>query len=169
MCAASQSRHDEIPCLPSRIRRPLFALAHSCPMAQDDVSSRMIARDKKDRADFLTSVHFNFLLHLTKQVVPWCKAPYQTFAILDIRTMYEFIKILDVSKDGLTVSNSLAASLPSASHGLAPASSLLVRGADAGPSETLTKPLDQLEVQLILVVKFFASRNLKSQTGTLNL
>ena len=62
--------------------------------------------------------------------------------------MDEFIKFLDVSKDVLKVSNSLAASLPSASHGPAPASSFLVRGADAGPSETLTKPLDQLEVPL---------------------
>ena len=97
-------------------------------MAQDDVSTRMIERDKKDRADFLTSVHFNFLLYLTKQVVPWCKAPCQTFVILDIRTMDEFIKSLDVSKDALKVANSLAASLPSASHGPAPASSLLVRG-----------------------------------------
>ena len=104
-------------------------------MARDDVSTRMIERDRKDRADFLTSVHFKFLLSLTKQVVPWCKASYQTFAILDIRTMDEFIKFLDVSKDALTVSNSLAASLPSASHGPAPASNFLVRGADAGPSE----------------------------------
>ena len=77
-------------------------------MARDDVSTRMIERDRKDRADFLTSVHFKFLLYLTKQVVPWCKAPYQTFAILDIRTMDEFIKSLDVRKDVLKVSNSLA-------------------------------------------------------------
>ena len=127
---------------------PVFALAHSCLMARDDVCTRMIERDRKVRADFLTSVHFKFLLSLTKQVVPWCKASYQTSAFLDIRTMDEFIKSFDVSKDALKVSNYLAASLPSASHGPAPASSILVRGADAGPSETLTKPLDQMEVLL---------------------
>ena len=117
-------------------------------MARDDVCTRMIARDRKDRADFLTSVHFKFLLSLTKQVVPWCKASYQTFAILDIRTMDEFIKSLGVSKDDLTVSNSLAASLPSASRGPAMASSLPVRGVNAGPAETSTKLLDQMEVPL---------------------
>ena len=68
-------------CLVSQVAfiDPLFALAHSWPMVQDDVSTRMIERDKKDRADFLTSVHFNFLLDPTKQEVPWCKAPYQIF------------------------------------------------------------------------------------------
>ena len=127
---------------------PLFALAHSCLMARDDVCTRMIERDRKDRADFLTSVHFKFLLSHTKQVVPWCKASYQTFAILDIRTIDEFIKILDVSKDAVKVSNFLAESLPSASRGPAMASSFPVRGTNAGPSETLTKPLDQMEVPL---------------------
>ena len=137
-------------CLVSQVAfiDPLFALVHSCPMVQDDVSTRMIERDKKDRADFLTSVHFNFLLDPTKQEVPWCKAPYQISGILDIRTMDEFINSLDVSKDVLKVLNSLAASLPSALHGPAPASSLLVRGADAGLSETLAKHIDQMEVPL---------------------
>ena len=113
---------------------PLSALAHSCLMAWDDVCIRMIERDRKDRADFLTSVHFKFLLYLTKQAEPLCKAPCQTSAILDIRTMDEFIKSFDVSKDALKVSNYLAASLPSASRGPAMASSLPVRGADVGPS-----------------------------------
>ena len=119
----------------------LFALAHSCLMARDDVCTRTIERDMKDRADFLTSVHFKFLPSLAKQVVPWCKASCQISGILDIRTMDEFIKSIDVSKDALKVSNSLAAPLPSASHGPAMASSLPVRGADAGPSETMTSRL----------------------------
>ena len=117
-------------------------------MVRDDVCTRMIERDRTVRADFLTSVRFKFRLSLTKQVVPWCKASYQTFVILDIRTMDEFIKFLDVSKDVLKVSNSFAESLPSASGGPAMASSLTVRGANAGPSKTLTKQLDQIEVPL---------------------
>ena len=44
--------------------------------------------------------------------------------------------------------NSLAESQPSASRGSAMASSFPVRGTNAGPSETLTKPLDQMEVPL---------------------
>ena len=62
--------------------------------------------------------------------------------------MDEFINYLGVSKDVLKFLNSLAASLPSALHGPAPASSLLVRGADAGLSETLAKHIDQMEVPL---------------------
>ena len=48
---------------------PLFALAHSCQMAQDDVSTRMIERDKKDRADFLRALQFPVLSHQTSGAV----------------------------------------------------------------------------------------------------
>ena len=108
------------------------ALTHSRLMAQDDVITRMIERDKKDSADFLTMVHIKYLLPLTKQGAPWDGTLYQNQFILDIRTMDEFIKSLDVSKDALTTSDSSAAPLPAAALGPTPTSNLLVRGVDAG-------------------------------------
>ena len=41
------------------------ALTHNCPMAPDDVATRMIERAKKERVDFRTIVHFKYLLSLT--------------------------------------------------------------------------------------------------------
>ena len=75
------------------------ALTDNCSMAQYDVITRMIERDKKDRADFLTMVRIKYLLSLTKRVAPWNGTPYQNLYILDIITMDEFIKSLDVSND----------------------------------------------------------------------
>ena len=58
--------------------------------------------------------------------------------------MDEFIKSLDVSKEVLKASDTVADTLPTAAPGHASTANLLVRGVDAGPSETPTLTLDHL-------------------------
>ena len=59
--------------------------------------------------------------------------------------MDEFIKSIDVSKDALKASDSSAAPLPAA-PGPTSTSNFLVRGVDAGFSETSAQPLDRMKV-----------------------
>ena len=150
-------REDMMPCPICQIAftdsSAALTHAHNCLMAQDDVITRTIERDKKDRADFLTMVHIKYLLSLTKQVVPWNGTPYENLFIAVIRAMDEFIKSLDVSKDVLKASDSLAAPLPAAALGPTSTSNLLVRGVDAGLSETSAQPLDQMEVPPTLCLR----------------
>ena len=116
------------------------ALSHECSASSDPSlhtvegaleqyrNNRMAeGRDEAKRAVFGKLCHANYLFHFTTLVVPYGGRHARGTLHLDIRTMDEFIKSLDASKDVLKASNSLAAFLPSASHCPALASSLLVR------------------------------------------